>query len=110
MRVSTHDIQPALVVALLLFSSAAISCQQGGNEEVSTTNDIESVMEVHVPELMSIVGVTAVGIGELPDGSPCIKVYVVKKTDELVRKIPAQLEGHPVVIEESGEIKPLESN
>jgi hypothetical protein len=32
---------------------------------------------------------------------------VVELTGELKRKIPRSLEGHPVVIEVSGEIKPM---
>lgn len=75
-----------------------------------SNRDIKSVMEAHAPELMSIPGVTAVAIGELADGTPCIKVYVVKKSKQLAEKIPARLEGHPIEIEESGEIKPMNAD
>lgn len=71
------------------------------------TQDIKTVMEAHADELMAIDGVTAVAIGELDDGTPCIKVYVVRKTDELTTQIPKALEGHPVVVEESGVIRPM---
>ncbi|MBN1503923.1 MAG: hypothetical protein JW952_02545 [Candidatus Eisenbacteria bacterium] len=71
------------------------------------TRDVKSVMEAHVQELMAIDGVTAVAIGELDDGTPCITVYVVEKTDELSDRIPKTLEGHPVVVEESGVIRPM---
>ena len=69
--------------------------------------DIKTVMEAHVADLMAIPGVVAVAIGELDDKTPCIRVYVLEQTEELGRKIPKDLQGHPVVIEVSGEIKPM---
>lgn len=94
--------------AVMLFNSC-------GREEASKTKeppemssrDIMTVMEAHVDELMKIPGVAAVAIGELEDKTPCIKVYVIEKTAEIEENIPAELEGHPVVVEVSGEIKPM---
>lgn len=68
---------------------------------------IELVQEEHTPELMAVPGVVGVYIGALDDGTPCIKVMVVKASAALEREIPAQLEGHPVVIEETGVIRPM---
>lgn len=68
---------------------------------------IEEVLKAHTDHLMSIGGVLGTAIGE-SDGKPCIKVYVVKKTKEIEQKIPAVLEGHKVVIEETGEFRALE--
>jgi len=69
--------------------------------------DINDVMKSHTEELMSIPGVVGVYIGALEDGSPCIKVMVIEKTPELERIIPNVLEGYPVLIIETGEIRPL---
>jgi hypothetical protein len=69
--------------------------------------DVKSVMEAHVDELMAIPGVAGVAIGELKDGRPCIQVLVVQGKEELRRKIPKTLEGYPVEIVVSGVIKPL---
>jgi hypothetical protein len=69
--------------------------------------DINDVMKTHVNELMALPGVVGVFIGALDNGTPCIKVMVVKATPELEKKIPRDLEGHPVVIVETGEIRPL---
>jgi hypothetical protein len=69
--------------------------------------DIDKVMDAHVDDLMAIDGVTAVAVGALDDGRPCIQVYVARKTDELARRIPKMLEGHPVIVEESGFIRPM---
>ncbi len=68
---------------------------------------IETVLNNHTDHLMSIPGVIGTAIGE-SEGKPCIKVFVVKKTEELQRKIPKELEGYKVVIDETGEFRPLE--
>ena len=72
--------------------------------------DIKTVMEAHVEELMAIPGVVGVAIGELEDRTPCIQVLVIEQTEELSRRIPKSLEGHPVVIMVSGEIRPMRDN
>jgi hypothetical protein len=69
--------------------------------------DINEVMNAHVNELMALPGVVGVFIGALDNGTPCIKVMVIKASPELDKKIPRDLEGHPVLIVETGEIKPL---
>jgi hypothetical protein len=56
---------------------------------------------------MNIHGVVGVYIGETDDGVAFIGVMVTKKTPEIDRKIPQKLEGYPVHVEETGEIKPL---
>jgi len=69
--------------------------------------DINAVKEDHTKELMAIPGVVGVYVGALENGTPCIGVMVVKKSPELEKKIPKELEGHPVRIDETGVIKPL---
>ncbi len=71
-------------------------------------NSIQAVLQQHAPSLMSLSGVVGTGIGEC-GGTPCIKVFVVKKTPELVGKIPASLQGFPVSVEETGEFRALDS-
>ena len=68
---------------------------------------IEQVVKEHTDEWMSIPGVVGTAIGQI-DGNPCIQVLVVKKTDELTGKIPSEVEGFPLVIEETGELRALE--
>ncbi|MGE5431712.1 MAG: hypothetical protein ACM3QX_11595 [Syntrophomonadaceae bacterium] len=68
---------------------------------------IEEVMNAHTDELMAIPDVNGVYIGELEDGQECITVMVTKKTELHKKKIPGKLEGYPVVIEETGEVRPL---
>ncbi len=76
-------------------------------EEVVPQKTIEVVLRENNPELLSLPGV--VGTAEsLCSGRPCIKIYVTRKTSDVVRTIPKVLEGYPVMIEETGEIKALQ--
>jgi hypothetical protein len=53
-------------------------------------------------------GVVGVYEGLLEDNkTPCLKVMVARKAPELEKRIPKSLEGYPVVIEETGTIRPL---
>ena len=95
-------------LSLLVLSSLLVGCRSGsGNGSSTPSRDVKAVMEAHVDDLMAIPGVVGVAIGELKDGTPCIQVLVVERTRELRRKIPKNLEGHPVDIVVSGVIKPL---
>jgi len=67
---------------------------------------IEEVLAEHTVEWMTIPGVVATAVSEL-DGQRCIKVLVAVRADELVPRLPAEVEGHPVVIEETGEFRAL---
>ena len=76
-------------------------------ENPITMKTIEQVQEEHTPALMRLTGVVGTFIGVTADDRPCIKVMVVRRTRELEGRIPAQLEGYPVEIFESGEVRPL---
>lgn len=91
-----------------LFScTKAVEKKQGDN--TMSTKTIEEVLRENTDELMSIPGV--VGTAQtLCDEKPCIMIMVTKLTKELEQKIPKQIEGYVVTIEESGEIKALRKN
>jgi len=91
---------------MFLFGLVNIRCDKEGDKPVER-KPIEEVLKHHTDHLMSIPGVVGTGIGEF-EGKPCIKVLVVKKTEELQKKIPTTLEGYKVVIDETGEIRALE--
>lgn len=95
---------------ILVISAAIINCEPEKEKGTSMPDrDINLVMKDHVDDLMAIPGVVGVAIGELDDGTPCIKIFVVEVSDELNRKIPELIEGHPVEIVESGIIRTLSS-
>jgi hypothetical protein len=101
------------VLTILLLSMACSAPQQSpigqtGQQEPMTRKDINDVLRGHDKELMAIPGVVGVYVGLMPDDETlCLKVMVVKETEELKRKIPISLGGYPVLIEESGVIRPL---
>jgi len=71
--------------------------------------DITRVLEAHVEELMAVPGVVGVALGLLEDGTtPCLTVMVAERTGELEARLPASLGGHPLVIEETGPLRPLD--
>lgn len=79
-----------------------------GVQQQMPKRDINEVKEAHTSELMALPGVVGVYIGLMDDEQTmCIKVMVLEKTPALDKKIPETLEGYPVLIEETGEIRPM---
>ena len=72
-----------------------------------TPKTIQEVLSEHTDEWMSIPGVVGTGIGEC-EGEPCIRIFVVKKTSELMQKIPSEVEGYTVDVQESGKFQALD--
>jgi hypothetical protein len=66
---------------------------------------IEHVLHAHTDEWMSISGVVGTGIGER-DGEPCIRIFVTRKTQQLLQELPSTSDGFIVDVVESGEFKP----
>ncbi len=98
------------VISLSMACSAATRspANETGQPESMTRRDINAVLKDHDKELLAIPGVVGVYVGLLPDNkTPCLKVMVVKETEDIKRRIPKTIEGYPVLIEESGVIRPL---
>ncbi|HWO40832.1 MAG TPA: hypothetical protein VNO43_03410 [Candidatus Eisenbacteria bacterium] len=95
--------RPSVILIALLLTLVGCRGEPHGD---SAAAQIEQVLERHNERLLSIPDVTGTAIGER-DGRPCILVFVVKKTPELMKKIPSTLEGFQVVVEETGTIRPL---
>tara|TARA_B100000315_G_scaffold259575_1_gene316138 strand:+ start:2684 stop:2914 length:231 start_codon:yes stop_codon:yes gene_type:complete len=68
---------------------------------------IESVLREHTPGLMSLPGVMGTAQGERA-GRPCIRVFVVEKTAELLKQIPSAIDGYQVAVDETGEFSALD--
>ena len=81
-----------------------ISSEFNGEEKEMTVKTIVEVLKEHTEELMSIPGVVGIGKGFCND-KPCIKVLVIEPTLKLAQKIPDNLEGYQVMIEDTGEIR-----
>jgi len=94
-----------IAAALSFMACTRDKIQQRENTMPSKT--IQEVLKAHTPELMSIPGVVGTALGE-DKGELCIKVFVIEKTPELTKKIPSTVEGFPVAIQQTGEIRALE--
>ena len=70
----------------------------------SMSPNIEAAQAKLTDRVMALSGVVGIGIGEC-EGAPCIKVFVVRETEELGRQIPSTFEGFPVVTQVTGEIR-----
>jgi hypothetical protein len=85
-------------------------CQRPMNSTTSpdSRRDINAVLRDHDKELMAVPGVVGVYVGLLEDEkTPCLKVMAARKTAALQRQVPKSLEGYPVVVEETGVIRPM---
>ena len=67
---------------------------------------IESVIKKHSQRLMSLPGVIGIAQGEY-ECKPCIRVYITGKTEKLKCRIPSNLDGYAVIVEESGNFQAL---
>lgn len=102
-----------LCLSLIVIATFSITCAikvvEHQEENAMAQKAIEKVIKEHGEELMTVPGVVGMAQG-LCNNKPCIKVYVIKKTPELDKKIPENIEGFPVSIEETGEIRALPKN
>ena len=76
--------------------------------EIQDERSIQAVLEEKTTALMSISGVVGTAVGEHA-GKPCIKVFVARRTPELLEQVPSMLEGYPVAVQEVGEFRSRES-
>jgi hypothetical protein len=98
----------AIIIVLAQVSGCGTGTRDREDKESMPLDDIKTVMEAHVGELMAIPGVVGVAIGALEDGKSCIRVLLAEDTKELRDKIPSELGGYPVDIEVTGRIRALD--
>lgn len=68
---------------------------------------IRSIKSTNERGWMALPGVVAVGIGLVSGGKPGIVVSVANNLNEIRSKIPTVVEGIPVEVQETGEIRAL---
>ena len=91
---------------IILFLCSAKFVSGYDNAVQMPSRPIAEVLKEHSDELMSIPGVVGTAEG-LCNDNPCIKVFVKEKTKDIDQRIPDELEGYPVEVEETGEFKAL---
>ncbi len=68
---------------------------------------LRAVLQQHTDKLLSVPGVVGTAEGRC-DGKPCIKVLVIETTPDLRARVPSELDGYLVVVEVTGQIRPLD--
>ena len=68
---------------------------------------IESVLKENTDRLMSLPGVVGIAQG-LCEGKPCIKVLIIKKTCDIMNRIPFKIDGYRVMVQEVGKFRSLD--
>ena len=101
-----------IMVGLVWLFASGIACgQQSAKEQQGQTlmqrKKIDTVLKEHTDSLMALPGVVGTAIGKCAE-KPCIKVYVEKKTSDLLKQIPSTIEGYTVSVQETGEIRALD--
>ncbi len=96
---------------IICVSYEVTGCTNHSTRESNRGKDVPKksialVLEENTERLMAIAGVVGTGEG-LCNNKPCIKIFVIKKTPELQKKIPRTLEGYPVEFEETGDVRAL---
>jgi hypothetical protein len=97
-----------LVCLLVAATTTGCGKNMAQNNSTPPKRDINAVLRDHDQKLLAIPGVVGIYVAMLEDGkTPCLKVMLARKTPEAERDIPKSIEGHPVLSEVTGEIRPL---
>lgn len=105
---------PFALALVVMFLAASMACAVSINEAKSTEvpldpKTIQDTLLEHTFELMLLPGVLGVGIGECGE-EPCIKVLLVRESEELAERLPQSLNGYLVEAEVVGNIDALNSD
>jgi hypothetical protein len=97
-------------VVLLTVLSLAVSFSQNISRDRSQKpkRDINAVLAAHDKELLAIPDVVGVYVSTTKAGGElCLKVMLARKNRDSEQKIPRSIEGYPVVVKVTGEIRGL---
>jgi hypothetical protein len=96
-----------LGVALSFFITVHGTMAQ--NSSSSPRRDINAVLAAHDKQLLAMPDVVGVSVTTLGDGrTPCLKIMLARHNPKTERAIPRSIEGYPVIVEVSGEIRALD--
>ena len=70
---------------------------------IPDSSKLKEVKEKHESRLLSMPGVVGVGIGQKGGGGQsCIRIYVDRKDEDIVRRLPKRIKGFPTDVVEVG--------
>ena len=95
------------LLCLVLFL-IAVHTQMAEDQSPAPRRDINAVLRDHDKELLAIKGVVGVYVGLQKDGrTPCLYVMLARDAPETRKAIPSEIEGYRVLVDITGEIRPL---
>ena len=100
----------ASLAVCVLIACATAACRPRGPEGKAPPmpeRPLADVLAAHTPELMALPGVVGTYQGTRPDGAPAIVVMLARPDPALERRIPRVLEGWPVLLEVTGELRAM---
>jgi len=105
-------VRASILVITVVASAGIFGCMEKrvrDSEQVQgmSQKTIEQVQEEHTDEWMAIPGVEGTAIG-LYEGKPCIKIFSSGNPQQLRNEISSNIEGYPVIIEETGIFRALD--
>ena len=109
----TRQIAVAVLTVVVISAVAIVfGCRQGSTSETEKgcpmpARTIEQVLKDNTDAWMAIDGVEGTAIGLFKD-KPCIKVFTSVRQETLRAKIPPEVDGYPVIIEETGTFHALD--
>ena len=101
-----------LNICIIIAAGSVTGCSYTGPGDLEKgqympERTIEQVLKDKTNQWMAIPGVEGTAIG-LSEGKPCIRIFTSSKPQEIRDKIPSTVEGHTVIIEETGAFRALD--
>ena len=100
----------ATALAVVVAAGCAGPSNIDEGEPMATPVPIAELIRRHGAEWVAREGVVGVYEGALPDGTPCIRVMVVRATPALREAFPDPFHGHPLQLRETGPIAPRDES
>lgn len=97
----------AAVAALAGIPACTGESARTENPNAMPARDLDTVIKESAPSVLAVPGVEGLYGSVDENGEPCIKVTVIRDTPELRRSLPETLGGYPVVVVETGPIRPM---
>ena len=112
-RVGSSKILHVLVITLLIFAVVTKGYKSSINaseqQDTMPSKNIEDALKkgTHLAKALPEV----IGIGQsICETEPCIKFFLITKTQDLEKKIPREIDGFKVVIEVTGRVDAHHNN
>ncbi|HEY6171514.1 MAG TPA: hypothetical protein VIX80_04555 [Candidatus Kapabacteria bacterium] len=93
-----------ITVLFLMGCDSTSNISKKDTTTTKTTMTVSEILEKYSDTWMQVEGVIGTGEGRYQD-KPCVKVFVVSSTELIKKEIPSSVDGIPVVIEVTGEIR-----